>query len=198
MQFAPLCSEYSYSYGYYRCSYNNYGLHAAGLFFSACLALPWPLLFSWMRKSHYKSFSCSKTLQNWNERLQKEQDQMKKLIRSVSPSVQNQFSTPSTKIDILTPPISTPDWHLQQTAVIVTMLLAVGMLSAQLADAGLRTSNILKSLEGPPNTYIFDQGYSPLGLPWLSPATTKLLSIIAPPVTCLLCLMLLIKRGPKY
>ena len=135
MQFAPLCSEceYSCSYGYYgcSCSYNNYGLHAAGLFFSTCLALPWPLLFSWMRRSHYKGFSCSKTLQNWDEKLQKEQDQMKKLIRSLSPSVQNQFSIPSTKIDIFTSTISTPDCHYQQTAVIVTMLLAVCMLSAQ-------------------------------------------------------------------
>ena len=191
MQFSSVCyDDHSYYCPNNRVYGASYGLRTAGFIISICLALPWPLLLLWLTNG------CTKeTLRKLTDLLHGKQAQVKKMICSLLPSLRNQISPSSFEITV--PTSADPGCYLQQTVVITIMLLANIMLSAQLLDAGmtpsnLRTSNILKRLEDPEEMYSFDQGWLPLGLPWLEPAQTKLTGIVVAPVTFFLCIPLLL------
>ena len=65
------CYDYGYSYDYI-CNSGSFGLQTAGLIFSICLALPWPLLLLWLTNT--KTRPCQET---FTDMLQREQVQMK-------------------------------------------------------------------------------------------------------------------------
>jgi len=165
------------------------------------LALPWPLLVLWLTNRSNKTLSCQETLRKLNDELQERQIQVKKTIVSLLPSLQDQLSPSSFKINVATSASPLPGCFFQQTVVITIMLLASTMFAAQLTDAGMtsaniRTANILERLEDPGESYSFlneERGnWLPLGLPCLSPSKTKLVVIVAAPVTFILCLPLFV------
>ena len=85
------------------------------------------------------------------------------------------------------------------------MLLTATVFAAQLINAGMtsanaRTANILERLEDPEGTYTSHDSWSQLDFPgpWLDPAKTKLIGIIASPITFLLCLPLFVLNQRSF
>jgi len=180
--------------------WNTYGydtsdLQRAGVIFSICLSLPWPLLHLLLTNSSNNTHPSQET--KLTDLLQRKQEQVTSKIVSLLPSLQDPVSSSNFKINVPTSADPLPSCYIQQTIVVTIMLLVSTMFTAQLIDVGLTTTDtttdILRRLEDPWGTYNAYDPWLLLGYQvpaWLGPAETKLAVIVAAPVTLLLCLPL--------
>lgn len=178
----------------------GYGLQAAGLILSICLAFPWPLLLLNSNNSCTNIFPSKETIRKLTDLLERKQVLLKKRITSLLPSFPDLDSSSSFKITVPTSANPLPHCYLQQTVVIIIMALAATMLLAQqrvmemtpsaAPDWNQSEDTLLQKLRDPVGTYSTQDSWSLPGLPYLDPTQTKLMSVIASPVAFLLCLPL--------
>ena len=173
------------------------GLQFAGFIFSLCLALPWPLHLVWPTNGFTDILPSHETLRQLTDVLEQKQGQVKKTIASLLPSLQDPVSPSSFKITVPTSANPLPHCYLQQAVVVTIMLLATTLLVAQqqLMDGGVPPSaapfkNHSEDTVWQKSAVGTQDSWSLLGLPWLDPAQTKRMTIIASPLALHFCLPL--------